>query len=77
MADLARPNVLIVMSDDQGPWAMGCAGTPELSTPALDRLAAEGTRHAVVDALSEYGIRHIDMPVTPERVWRAIQGARG
>ena len=44
MADLARPNVLIVMSDDQGPWAMGCAGTPELSTPALDRLAAEGTR---------------------------------
>jgi carbon-monoxide dehydrogenase large subunit len=33
--------------------------------------------NAVVDALSEYGIRHIDMPVTPERVWRAIQGARG
>ena len=40
----SRPNILIVMSDDQGPWAMGCAGTPELSTPTLDRLAREGTR---------------------------------
>lgn len=39
-----RPNILIIMSDDQGPWAMGCAGTPELLTPTLDRLAAEGTR---------------------------------
>ncbi len=38
------PNILIIMSDDQGPWAMGCAGTPELSPPTLDRLAAEGTR---------------------------------
>jgi carbon-monoxide dehydrogenase large subunit len=28
---------------------------------------------AVVDALSSYGIKHIDMPLTPERVWRAIQ----
>jgi carbon-monoxide dehydrogenase large subunit len=32
--------------------------------------------NALVDALSEYGIRHIDMPATPERVWRAIQEAR-
>jgi carbon-monoxide dehydrogenase large subunit len=27
---------------------------------------------AVVDALRPLGIRHVDMPVTPERVWRAI-----
>jgi carbon-monoxide dehydrogenase large subunit len=33
--------------------------------------------NALVDALSEYGIRHIDMPATPERVWRAIQQVRG
>jgi aerobic carbon-monoxide dehydrogenase large subunit len=31
--------------------------------------------NALVDALSEYGITHIDMPATPERVWRAIQQA--
>jgi len=28
-----------------------------------------------VDALSVYGVRHIEMPATPERVWRAINGA--
>ena len=32
--------------------------------------------NALIDALSEYGIRHLDMPATPERVWRAIQQAR-
>lgn len=43
-AEKAFPNIVIIMSDDQGPWAMGCAGTPELTTPTLDRLAAEGIR---------------------------------
>jgi carbon-monoxide dehydrogenase large subunit len=37
------------------------------STPAV--------QNAVVDAVSHLGIRHIDMPCTPERVWRAIQAA--
>jgi carbon-monoxide dehydrogenase large subunit len=32
--------------------------------------------NALVDALSEYGINHIDMPATPERIWRAIREAR-
>jgi aerobic carbon-monoxide dehydrogenase large subunit len=32
-------------------------------------------QNAVVDALSHLGVRHIDMPVTPEKVWRAIQRA--
>jgi aerobic carbon-monoxide dehydrogenase large subunit len=30
----------------------------------------------VLDALSEFGIKHIDMPLTPERVWRAIEDAK-
>ncbi len=38
------------------------------STPAV--------QSAVVDALSHLGIRHLDMPTTPERVWRAIEAAR-
>jgi carbon-monoxide dehydrogenase large subunit len=37
------------------------------STPA--------THNAVVDALAHLGVRHIPMPCTPERVWRAIQAA--
>ena len=30
---------------------------------------------AVIDALSDYGVTSIDMPLTPERVWRAINDA--
>ena len=32
--------------------------------------------NAVVDALSEFGITHIDMPATPHRIWQAIQASR-
>src|SRR3984893_17216373 len=32
--------------------------------------------NAVLDALSEYGVKQIEMPLTPERVWRAIQDAK-
>ena len=41
------------------------------TTPALAVVI-----NAIVDALSEFGVRHIEMPATPERVWRAIQSAR-
>jgi carbon-monoxide dehydrogenase large subunit len=37
------------------------------STPAV--------QSAVVDALAHLGVRHVDMPATPERVWRAIRDA--
>ena len=33
--------------------------------------------NAVIDALQPLGVTHIDKPVTPERVWRAIQEAKG
>ena len=32
--------------------------------------------NAVVDALSPFGVTHLDTPLIPEKVWRAIQGAR-
>lgn len=31
--------------------------------------------NAVIDALSHLGVRHLDMPATPEKVWRAMQPA--
>ena len=37
------------------------------STPAV--------HSAVIDALEHFGVRHIDMPCTPEKVWRAIEAA--
>jgi len=39
------------------------------STPAV--------QSAVIDALAHLGVRHLDMPATPERVWRAIQTSSG
>lgn len=38
------PNVLLIISDDQGYPDLGCIGTKPLKTPHLDRLAAEGVR---------------------------------
>ncbi len=38
------------------------------STPAV--------HNAVVDAVSHLGVRHIDMPASPERMWQALEGAR-
>jgi carbon-monoxide dehydrogenase large subunit len=59
----------------------------ELETPSpINPLGAKGigesgtigstpaVQNAVIDAVSHLGIRHIDMPLTPERVWRAING---
>ena len=33
--------------------------------------------HAVLDALAPFGIAHLDMPLTPQKIWAAIQKARG
>jgi len=38
--------------------------------------AMPAVANAIVDALSVYGVRHIEMPATPERVWRTIREAR-
>ena len=40
------------------------------TTPALGAVV-----NAVVDALAHLGVEHVEMPVTPERVWRAIRAA--
>jgi carbon-monoxide dehydrogenase large subunit len=62
--------------------------TSRTESPAANRLGVKGVGeagtiastpavvNAIVDALRPLGIRDITMPCTPERVWRAIQGAR-
>ncbi len=63
--------------------------TARMETPSpLNPLGAKGigesgaigstpaAHNAVVDALAPYGVTHLDMPTTPERVWRAIREAR-
>jgi len=67
--------------------AFECANT-ETPTP-MNPLGAKGVgesgsigstpavQNAVVDALAHLGVRHVDLPCTPERVWRAITAAQG
>jgi carbon-monoxide dehydrogenase large subunit len=52
--------------NDLGVKGVGESGTVG-ATPAVV--------NAVIDALAEFGVRHIDMPLSPERVWQAIRGA--
>lgn len=44
LTEPARPNILVLMTDQQTAAAMSCAGNPWLRTPAMDRLAARGVR---------------------------------
>lgn len=37
--------------------------------------ATPAVQNAVIDALSHLGVRHVDMPMTPEKIWRVIQAA--
>ena len=41
---MPRTNVIFILTDDQGVWAAGCCGNPEIRTPNIDRMAAAGMR---------------------------------
>ena len=51
---------------------LGAKGIGEAGTIG----ATPAVQNAVVDALAHLGVRHLDMPLTPERVWRALEAAR-
>ena len=51
---------------------MGVKGVGEAGTIA----AASAVVNAVIDALEPFGVRHLDMPLKPEKVWRAMQQGR-
>jgi aerobic carbon-monoxide dehydrogenase large subunit len=63
-------------------WETGFTVTPSPHHPigakGIGESATVGSPpaivNAVVDALAPYGIRHLDMPLTPSRVWEAMQG---
>jgi len=44
MSSKAPTNVVFILTDDQGIWAAGCYGNPEIRTPNIDRLAKTGIR---------------------------------
>jgi carbon-monoxide dehydrogenase large subunit len=65
-------------------YATDLSEVPSTTHPLGIRPAGEGGTvpalaviiNAIVDALAEFGVRHIEMPATPENVWRAISAAR-
>ena len=50
--------------------AKGCGEAGAIGAPAA-------LMNAVMDALSGAGVKHLDMPATPRRVWEALQAVRG
>src|SRR5581483_5445542 len=66
-------------------WELGETCTPSPHRPLGAKGVGESANvgsppalvNAVVDALEPFGVRHIDMPVTPARVWEAIHSAEG
>jgi len=63
----------IVMETPSPRNELGAKGIGESGTVG----ATPAVQNAVVDALAHLGIRHLDIPFTPESVWRAIAGANG
>ena len=39
-----RPNILMIMTDNQGAWTLGCYGNDEIRTPRIDALAGQGVK---------------------------------
>jgi carbon-monoxide dehydrogenase large subunit len=78
-ADYALPR-----ADDLPAFDVTLAGVPTAANPLGIKgsgqagcIAAPQTIvNAILDALAPLGVEHIDMPATPERVWRAIRAAR-
>jgi carbon-monoxide dehydrogenase large subunit len=65
-------------------YVMGSTCTPSTSNPlGIKGVGEAGTigatpaiANAVIDALSPLGVRHLDLPLTREKIWRAIAGAK-
>ena len=49
---------------------MGAKGAGDVCQPAV----APAVVNAIIDALSDKGVTHMDIPVTPEKIWRVLQG---
>jgi aerobic carbon-monoxide dehydrogenase large subunit len=71
-------------AEDVPPIAVGDHPSPAKSNPLGTKGCGEAgcagsltvIVNAVLDALSDYGIKQIDMPLTPEKIWRAIRDAK-
>ena len=76
---------LVPSSMEVPDWELGETVTPSPHHPIGAKGVGESSNvgsqpavvNAVVDALAPYGVRHVDMPVTPARVWEAMNSSTG
>lgn len=74
----------LLRADDVPDFRTGLHEVPTANNPLGVKGGGEGATvsataafiNAVCDALREYGVRDIDMPATPEKIWRAIRDGR-
>ena len=52
MINLSKPNVIMIMTDDQGYADLGCMGSNDLKTPNIDSLAENGVKFTSMYAAS-------------------------
>ena len=77
-------NYVVPSAAELPSFELGSTETPSPTNPLGVKGAGEtGTiastaavMNAVVDALAPFGVTDLDMPATPERVWRALEEAR-
>jgi carbon-monoxide dehydrogenase large subunit len=76
----AMPRATDVPSYQVATTVTHCTHNP-LGVKGVGEVGAIGSppavMNAVCDALAHLGVRHVDMPATPERVWRAIRDSKG
>lgn len=78
-AEITRPNVIFIMSDDQGSADAGCYGATDIQTPALDALAESGVRFAQFSGSSLSGVesRQREVELACHQINDSFQVTRG
>jgi len=54
----AKPNIIFIMTDDQGYGDLGCCGAEKIKTPNIDRLCAEGMKFNSISKSTETGWKY-------------------
>jgi carbon-monoxide dehydrogenase large subunit len=71
----AADTIMLEASNTETPTPLNPLGAKGIGESATIG-ATPAVQNAVIDAVRHLGVRHLDLPCTPERVWRAIQVAR-
>ena len=67
----AKPNIVFILSDDHGAWALGCRGNREIRTPNLDDLAQPRLGDILVQPVEAFQVDLVDDLAVQHRVGRA------